>query len=218
MAAGNQLNKKYRIQFFGSDKPTKKILIMENSITYHGKKTEIGWNGNWGMAASKAENDYVHILYENSKKICTEVQFCVVQISSLEIDFCNESLFKEFEIIKNYVPDIAILRFGENIKADRYDPVELEKSYESFIRNYLLCNNSNLIFTTCFWKNKFVDDLIRKYCSICGGNLVELGDLGDDDFMKALGLFEHSGVANHPGDIGMKMIAERIYQIVKRLL
>ena len=88
MAAGNQLNKKYRIQFFGSDKPTKKILIMENSITYHGKKTEIGWNGNWGMAASKAENDYVHILYENSKKICTEVQFCGVQISSLDIDFC----------------------------------------------------------------------------------------------------------------------------------
>ncbi len=48
--------------------------------------------------------------------------------------------------------------------------------------------------------------------------IVELGDLGDDDQMKAIGLFEHSGVANHPGDLGMKMMAERILSVMKNYL
>ena len=47
---------------------------------------------------------------------------------------------------------------------------------------------------------------------------VELNDLGDMPEMKALGLFEHSGVAAHPGDLGMKTIAQRIFEPLKELL
>ena len=39
-----------------------RIMFLGNSMTYHGKKESIGWYNQWGMAASKEENDYVHRL------------------------------------------------------------------------------------------------------------------------------------------------------------
>ena len=35
--------------------------------------------------------------------------------------------------------------------------------------------------------------------------------------MKAIGLFEHTGIANHPGDLGMKHIAELIWKKLRKL-
>ena len=71
------------------------------------------------------------------------------------------------------------------------------------------------IVTTGFWKHPGDADIID-FCKENGYPCVELGDLGQDERMKAIGLFEHSGVANHPGDKGMEAIANRIFEVVKR--
>lgn len=47
--------------------------------------------------------------------------------------------------------------------------------------------------------------------------LAELGDLGEKDEMKAAAFFDHAGVANHPGDLGMEQIAERIWTKLEAL-
>ena len=39
-----------------------RVLFLGNSITLHAALPEIGWTNVWGMAASAAEKDYVHLV------------------------------------------------------------------------------------------------------------------------------------------------------------
>ena len=76
-------------------------------------------------------------------------------------------------------------------------------------------NNFNLeLLCSSFWKHT-ADSSIRFVADQLQLPLIYLGDLGEREEMKAIGLFEHSGVANHPGDLGMKNIAERIFNVIK---
>ena len=41
---------------------TDRIVFLGNSITLHGPAETVQWAGNWGMAASEQDKDYVHIM------------------------------------------------------------------------------------------------------------------------------------------------------------
>ena len=195
-----------------------RVMFVGNSITLHGPKPEIGWYGNFGMAASEEENDYVHLLEKRVKAVHPDAAFCICQVASWERGYRNDaevlSLFAE---ARDFAADVIVMRFIENCTAREHDA---KIFYESLCRltQYLDASGSaKKIVTTGFWKHPG-DAELRRYAAENDHPLVELGDLGEDDTMKAIGLFEHHGVANHPGDAGMRAIAERIGAVLDQYL
>lgn len=52
------------------------LLFIGNSITKHGKCSY--WPGEWGMAASSPENDYVHLLVNKLRKSGQHVEYRIL--------------------------------------------------------------------------------------------------------------------------------------------
>ena len=189
-----------------------KVLVVGNSITLHSPKPEIGWTGDFGMAASCKKADFVHRLYAlcSEKK---ETQMCILQASVFEKYYFLDFIFDEYRKAKDFAADCVIFRISENVAPDPERSDIFLKRYKQLVQ-YVSRESTKLIFTTGFWKNGFADPLIRETAQEFKAELVELGDLGENSSMRADGLFEHKGVAMHPSDKGMEVIAERIFSVM----
>lgn len=215
--AENQLKENDYISYINPLGKDSRVMFVGNSITRHGKKPEIGWDHDWGMAASTKEKDYVHLLVKKVTEKEPDAVFCICQASQWETHcYDPEKVLSSFEKARDFQADLIIFRISENFSRNVYEPERLKKNYQDFI-DYLNPEGSGkVILTTGFWKRK-EDQIIRKMAIENSYPLVELNDLGEDDLMKAIGLFKHSGVANHPGDLGMEKIAERIFSVMKEM-
>ena len=185
-------------------------MFLGNSITRHGEKQEIGWYGNYGMAASAKEKDYVHLLEASIKKCDPHAAFCICQVADWERGYKNgRDVYTKYETAREFSADLIILRFIENVPKTDFDSDTFLRELDAFVDYLNNTGKAKLVITTAFWNHPGNDD-IRSYAERKGIPCVELTDLGENDEMKAIGLFEHTGVANHPGDKGMKAIADRI--------
>ena len=218
MNAANQLKQTCPVRFFNPMGMGKRIMFVGNSITLHSKKTDIGWYGEWGMAASSIENDYVHRLMSAICEKDPDCAFCICQVAEWERQYKNgKSLYNLFENARDFNADIIVMRFVENCPKNDFDKQAFKKETIDLLQYLNPSKNAKIILTTGFWRHP-ADAGIAELAKELNLPLVKLGDLGEKDEMKSIGLFEHSGVANHPGDLGMENIADRIFDVLKNYL
>jgi hypothetical protein len=187
-----------------------KVLFVGNSITLHGAAPHIGWYGDWGMAASAKEKDYVHLVIAGLEKRYGPVSVCVAQLAEWERNYNQEQVLEPFCPARNFEPDSIIVRIGENVNRDILDQYSYKDALTTMIRFFNPGKKARVIITDMFWKSEALDKPSEDAAREQGYGFVSIGDLGEDDENKAVGLFEHSGVASHPGDLGMERIASRI--------
>lgn len=218
VAADNQLKETDYVHFYNLGGTGKRIMFMGNSITLHGILPEIGWHWNWGMAASAEENDYVHRLMTSISQLEYDPVFCICQVSKWECNYKEgEAIYQLWENARKFNADIIVMRFVENAPVNDGEEVIFKEQMLKFLRYFDPEVKAKIILTTGFFHHP-AENAIAEAAEETGWPLVELSDLGEKDEMKAIGLFEHSGVAVHPGDLGMKMIADRIFAVLKQYL
>lgn len=217
VSAKGQMRNTDTLRYYGDPAAKKRVLIVGNSITRHGPLTSIGWERDWGMAASSEEKDYVHLLMQKWTARGEDYFLCVKQASCWEV-MLNEGAvdLSVFDEAREFSPDVVIFRLAENIGGSIDGAYFHEKLLEML--DYVNPRGQSVIMTTPFWQNKTVERVILSVARERDYAVADLVPLGERDDMKAYGLFEHSGVCAHPGDKGMAAIADIIDGAYKALV
>ena len=193
-----------------------RLLILGNSTALHGVAPDIGWTNYWGMAASAKEKDFAHLLWRAmEKKLGVSGDCRIHNIYEIERNF-----FDGFKPDGMYLddlawkPDYVVFAAGEN--APFGGRPEAEKRWEDVIVRItedIRRTNPKVrfVFRTPFWfdppKNRAIINAARRL----GVPVADLGAKGQDPLMKALDCgFTNKGVAGHPGDRGMQLMADTI--------
>ena len=183
-----------------------KLLILGNSITHHSPAPQIGWNGDWGMAASARECDFVHRLTNKLKERGMQVELRERNVADFERDpslplsdyFADDLAFK---------PDTVVLRICENTPVEHME--DFATAYEKVIRLFQRETGCIVFAVGPFWKNDKAEGLLSEAADRTGARWVSLASLNSEDY-QAQGQFSHAGIAAHPSDKGMEAIAEII--------
>ncbi len=189
-----------------------KLLILGNSLTRHAPAPQIGWFGDWGMAASTQERDFVH-------RLCAKLEEAGVTV---DLRFGNVADFERnpaetdhayFEDDFAFAPDVVVLRICENTPADKY--AEFASAYETLIRRFRTNSNCTVFAVGPFWENGTMETRLKEASDKGGAVWLSLSSLHGDPSCQAIGQFEHAGVASHPSDRGMEAIADIILSGIK---
>lgn len=217
---------KFRISMFpvaaGPEvKPSaiRRILFLGNSITLHGPKPDIGWTGNWGMAASCTDKDYVHLVTGALAQYTGSTpQIVVRNIADFERNCATFDVDKQLRDCLAFNPDLVVLAIGENVPALKSDDAQAQfKAGVMRILGAVLAKRHPLVAVrSCFWPDPAKDKVLQEASEEADAIFVNAGPLGREaaNAARSERSFAHNGVGAHPGDRGMKALADAIIQAV----
>lgn len=170
------------------------ILALGNSLTIVPYDVDYipgyrDWGkGGYGMAASAPEKDYVHLLAAKFG-----VPFIAMNLAA------NERFPEPPLPVFTVGPrTLAIVQLGENGIPARYS--ELLQRLQA----------AKIVCVSNYWNDDYKNSILKPQCLAAGGAWVDISGL-----QTPLGLYDHVGVDNHPGDVQMAEIARRILETAK---
>ena len=188
-----------------------RVLFIGNSITWHGVKEDIGWYGDYGMAASCQEKDYVHVLRKMIGEKRGRVSTCIAQLAEWERSYTSETVLQEkYAAAKDFSAEIIVVRIGENMP--KGSAPECKPYFDAMIKYFITDDTKKVVITDSFWRNDARDTMIREIAEENGYEFCKISDLEGDPAAMAIGQYEHRGVSVHPSDFGMEQIAKRIFE------
>lgn len=198
-----------------------KVAILGNSITLHGPAENIGWLGNWGMAASSEDKDFSHLLLKKIEQaVKGKPESYIRNIADFEREYAAFDIAESLKPALEFQADLIILAIGENVAPPETDADKqaFRKACDNLLQALNHPGRPTIIVRSSFWESPVKDDILREACAAIGGEFVNLKGLDKDEknYARSERKFEHEGVAAHPGDRGMEAIAGEIWKGIQR--
>jgi len=189
----------------------KTVVILGNSLVRVPPVPEIGWYGDWGMAASVRDSDFVHLLIRDIHQKNPSVEVKFTTIADFERGFDTYPL-SNLDSLRN--PDMLILKIGENVNDKKALEDNFISYYDKLVKYIAPKSQSIKVIVDGFWAHD-VNRLIKEYAIKNNYLFVTTTSLSNDTTNTAKGKFTHVGVAGHPSDRGMRMIEQKIWNSIK---
>lgn len=195
--------------------PVGRILFLGNSITLHGPAPDIGWTGSWGMAASRQDLDYVHLLHAKITKAAGgKPEVMVRNIAEFERDLSTFAISEQLKKELEFRPNVVVVAIGEN--ASKPETAEARKQFKGSFDNLLAAieeaGRPRIFVRSQFWADAEKDGLMKEVTLARSHTWIDLSGLVDEScYARWERKIEHPGVAGHPGDKGMKVIADALF-------
>ncbi len=198
-----------------------KVLFLGNSITLHGPAPQIGWTGNWGMAASTRDKDYVHRLVADIARAAGgEPQVIVRNIADFERGLGAFNIPDTLKEELAFQPEVIILAIGENAASPKTDlaRTEFATAFANLLAELKQHGQPTIFVRSQFWEDTEKDQLMKKASTDAGVIFIDISKLGSDpaNFARAERQIDHAGVAGHPGDKGMQALADALWTALKK--
>lgn len=205
------------------DSETFNYLAIGNSITSH-RICSYWWN-EIGMAATRADRDYVHIVTKYLEETYGKVTRQVCKFLIWETQNTDRS--QTFNMLTEYLSpelDLITLQLSENAK-DLTTFIPDLTELVTYLQTK--CPNAKIVMVDDFW-NEERSAMKKEVAENTGVPFASLADIrGLEEYQCGIGTIvydednnkhkvTHEGVAVHPGDGGMYAIATAIIEQLKK--
>ena len=199
-----------------------KVVCLGNSITRHGYLPDVEWYSDWGMAASKPENDYCHVLERELQAYNKQTSVHPLNIYAFEK---NPTCDINSLIGKTCAEaDIIILRICENVS-------DIDAFEQNISRLIEYCTNitPHVIVSGAFWPHEKKERILVSAAERHALEFVPLSWITyQSDVYPKKGdiLYDIDGkqypitkefIITHPNDKGMRSIATALLRAIKQL-
>lgn len=205
-------------------KDTYDYVALGNSITCNDIDDEGLWWGNWGMAASNEDNDYIHIVSKwLGAQSVKPVTTTVLDLKKWELASDRNTIQKDYEEYFNEYTDLVTIQTGENI-TEYMETLGMD--YDSLVKmiREKAPNAQILMLGEVLWPSVDIESAKHAACDAYGVTFIDMTEFlnGYESFYKSAIGAEVAGtdgeshtitnevVAAHPNDEGMACIAQQV--------
>ena len=138
----------------------KTVVILGTSIVLHGPDPSIGWYGNWGMAASSIDSDFVHILIRNLQSKNNRIVVKYRNIADFETGFTS---FLLGSVVSLRSGDIIVMKISENVQPNSFFYPQFITYYDILLHYLDPSGKAVKLIVDGFWEKDKVNTDIRNY-------------------------------------------------------